>query len=139
MPEYLTPELSSRLTGFSYNYLVRDGNIGNKKIHRWHLADDITLPSGNFGGYGWKIQDTDGDTIVTTEYLPDEDKIRIDTAGTQRTIMDASGIAQLHGDITVVASGRFGLDGMQGSTYWIYNANSHYLEGWVDGTKRVEL
>ena len=134
-------ELNERLQSFSYNYLYRDGNIGNKKIHRWHLADDIVFPSGEGGGgFSWKIQDADADTVVTTEYLPDEDKIRISTAGTPRAIIDASGYAELNmGWITVEASGHMGLDGMQGSTYWIYNANSHYLEGWVDGTKRVEL
>jgi len=132
-------ELQNRLTGFSYNYLYRDGNIGNKKIHRWHLADDIQIPSGNFGGFSWKIQDNDGDTVVTTEYFSNDNKVRSWTAGTARSILDASGYDQLTGDITVQSSGHIGLDGMQGGTYWVYNANSHYLEGWVDGTKRVEL
>lgn len=39
-----------------------------------------------------------------------------------------------------VASGQaIGLEGTGGNTKWVYNSSSEYLEGWVDGVKRVEL
>ena len=132
-------EIQNRLSAFSYNYLIRDGNIGNKKIHVWHLADDIQLPSGSFGGYSYKITDRDQDTTVTTEEYAGDNRVRMYTAGTERVILDASGWAQVSGDVSILASGHFRFDGMQSQTYWMYNANSHYLEGWVDGTKRIEL
>ena len=132
-------ELNERLQSFSYNYLYRDGNIGNKKIHRWHLADDIQLPSGSFGGFSWKIQDNDADTIVTTEEVGHPNEIYITAAGTVTAIISASGYDEMRGDVVVHGSGHIGLDGMQGGTYWVYNTTSHYLEGWVDGTKRIEL
>jgi hypothetical protein len=34
---------------------------------------------------------------------------------------------------------KLGLEGNAGDTYWKYNSVSTYLEGWVDGTKRIEL
>ena len=37
------------------------------------------------------LSDTDGDTIITVEAGADEDKIRFDTAGTERMIIDESG------------------------------------------------
>jgi hypothetical protein len=44
-------DLQNRLTGFSHDYLQRDGNMGLKKIHKWHLADDVPVPSGVSGTY----------------------------------------------------------------------------------------
>lgn len=38
------------------------------------------------------INDTDNDTKVNTEANPDEDKVRIHTAGVERVVIDASGI-----------------------------------------------
>lgn len=34
---------------------------------------------------------------------------------------------------------KLGLKGYGGTTYWKYNTTTAYLEGWVDGIKRVEL
>ena len=38
------------------------------------------------------LSDADGDTLVQVEETADEDKVRIDTAGTERVVIDANGI-----------------------------------------------
>lgn len=40
---------------------------------------------------GWKLEDIDGDTYITVEQNPDEDKIRMTTAGTERMIITHDG------------------------------------------------
>lgn len=44
------------------------------------------------GGTGTSIEDTDGDTKVQTEESADEDKIRFDTGGTERMVLDSTGL-----------------------------------------------
>ena len=130
----------NRLFKFSDWFLKSNGDLKGRSIHGWHLAEDIVLPSGAFGGHGWMIIDTDQDTQVTTESYAGDNHIRIKTAGTPRTIVGPSGMEQINqGSVSVMVSGHLALDGMQGETYWMFNASSRYLEGWVDGTKRIEL
>lgn len=43
--------------------------------------------------YVTKLRDTDNDTLVQVEESSDEDKIRFDTGGTQRAVLDSTGLA----------------------------------------------
>lgn len=45
------------------------------------------------GGGGTKIEDADSDTKVDTEEGADEDKVRVDTGGTERLVIDSVGAA----------------------------------------------
>lgn len=84
------------------------------------------------------LSDTDNDTTIQLEETNDEDIIRFDTGDTQggsvgeRATIDVNGLALTSG-LKVL------LDGRTGDTYWKYNSSTGYLEGWVDGSKRVEL
>ena len=42
-------------------------------------------------------------------------------------------------NITLDSGYKIIFDGIGGDTYWVYNEITGYLEGWVDGTKRIEL
>jgi len=43
--------------------------------------------------YVTKLRDTDNDTLIQVEESSDEDKIRFDTGGTQRAVLDSTGLA----------------------------------------------
>ena len=78
------------------------------------------------------LMDSDEDTVINVEESPDEDIIRFDTGGTERMILDLNGL-QLTSGLPLV------FDGIGGNTKWLYNSNTAYLEGWVEGSKRIEL
>jgi len=84
------------------------------------------------------VVDADGDTKIQVEESTDEDIIRFDTGDTQggtageRVTIDYLGM--------YVASGlKLGFEGRTGDTYWRYNSTTPYLEGYIDGVKRVEF
>ena len=91
------------------------------------LEDVYTYASG-----GTAIMDADEDTIVETEHTADEDKIRMGAGGVE--VANASTT-----QFAVTTGVKLGLKGWDGNTYWKYNSVTTYLEGWVDGIKRVEL
>ena len=91
------------------------------------LEDVYTYAAG-----GSAIWDTNQDTGIQTEETPDDDIVRIDSAGTEIVTADVDQFA--------VNSGiKLGLEGNAGDTYWKYNSTSTYLEGYIDGTLRIEL
>ncbi len=57
-----------------------------------------------------QLSDADGDTKVQVEESSDEDKIRFDTAGSERMVIDSSGIELAAGSDISNASGNFTLD-----------------------------
>jgi len=72
---------------------IADGTQGPGKVltsDATGLASWQTPPSGG-GGSGTFISDTDNDTKVQTEESIDEDKIRFDTAGFERMVIDEAG------------------------------------------------
>ena len=85
------------------------------------------------------LRDLDGDTQVQVEESPDEDKVRIDTGGTERVVIDASGADFKTGAVTVVSGQKIGYEGMAGDTYWAYNAGNTYLECYVNGELRLQV
>ena len=78
------------------------------------------------------LMDSDEDTVINVEESADEDIIRFDTGGTERMILDLNGL-QLTSGLPLV------FDGIGGDTKWLYNSTTAYLEGWVEGSKRIEL
>ena len=54
-------------------------------------TDTITIASSGSGGAASGLQDADGDTKIQVEEASDEDKIRFDTAGSERMIIDNAG------------------------------------------------
>lgn len=78
---------------------------------------------GGGGGSATSISDTDGDTKVQTEESADEDKIRFDTAGVERAVIDSTGLSVV-GDIAVsgtvdsrdIATDGSSLDTLTGTT-----------------------
>ena len=78
------------------------------------------------------IADSDYDTYVDVEQLPDEDMIHFSAGGTEMAVADSTQIA--------LATGvKLSFEGISGDTSWSKNASSGYLEGYVDGVKRIEL
>ena len=79
------------------------------------VADDpaaeevkITIAASGGGGGGSAIQDADGDTKVQTEASPNEDKVRVTVAGTERgLIQTTSPHVSLSGDVKI--AGRAGI------------------------------
>ena len=57
-----------------------------------------------------QLSDADGDTKVQVEESADEDKIRFDTGGTERMVIDSGGIELAAGSDISNASGNFTLD-----------------------------
>ncbi|BCV01628.1 MAG: hypothetical protein CM15mV44_0160 [uncultured marine virus] len=57
-----------------------------------------------------QLSDADGDTKVMVEESADEDKIRFDTGGTERMVIDSGGIELAAGSDISNASGNFTLD-----------------------------
>jgi len=96
------------------------------------------LGTENYGPTASGLVDKDGDTMVTVELNPDEDIVRQFTGDTQggesgeRTTTDYQGFHVTEGL-------KVGFRGREGDTYAKYNANSAYLEHWVDGQKRLEM
>lgn len=76
---------------------------------------------------GGVITSCDGDTIFI-----DENGLRLETAS-------FVGDVEFRGDIAVKADRKILFDGITGDTFWRYNSLTKYLEGWVDGAKRIEL
>lgn len=54
-------------------------------------GDTVTFTASGGGGSSDSISDSDGDTKIQVEESSDEDKIRFDTAGTQRMVITDSG------------------------------------------------
>lgn len=54
-------------------------------------GDTVTFASSGGGGGGTSIEDSDGDTKIQVEESSDEDKIRFDTAGSQRMVITDAG------------------------------------------------
>jgi len=78
------------------------------------------------------IWDANLNTGIQVEESTDENIIRMDASGTEIVTAD--------NDQFAVNSGiKLGLEGNAGDTYWKYNSVTTYLEGWVEGIKRIEL
>ncbi|KKL94867.1 hypothetical protein LCGC14_1860360, partial [marine sediment metagenome] len=99
------------------------------------LGDDGTPSAGD----AIMISDTDADTIVNTEESADEDKVRIDTGGTERVVIDSTGVDVSGIDLAVDSGQKILLEGLGSDTYFTYNSGTAYLEVYLDGTKRLEL
>ena len=87
----------------------------------------------NFNSLGtFVIFDADGDTGITPEFTTDEDVLRFYSFGTYVVAMDTYGLQ-------VSAGYKIVLDGLAGNTYWTYSSASVYMQGYVDGTLRIEM
>jgi len=49
------------------------------------------------------------------------------------------GDLNFEGDVGVTADHKILFDGIDGDTFWRYNSSTQYLEGYVNGNKRIEL
>ena len=70
--------------GFGWLYTKSDGKV-------YWRSHDITETDLTGGGGGDEIVDADGNTKIQVEESSDENKIRFDTAGTERMIIDNAG------------------------------------------------
>jgi hypothetical protein len=86
-----------------------------------------------------EIHDADKDTRIDVEKYYDEDKIRMDTAGVERVVIDENGFEQKIGDIAVQENEKVMFNGIGGDTYWVHNPVTDYFEAWVNGSKRMEM
>lgn len=114
--------------------LYSDTDTGTRKLYfyvdgQWVA---ITWSGGSASPIALALVDTDEDTLVEVEKYDDEDKIRFSAGGTEIAAIDSAGLA-LTSEFKLI------LDGVAGDTYWKYNSTSGYLEGYVDGSKRVEM
>ena len=99
---------------------------------------NITWSGGGSAPIALALVDYDEDTLVEVEQHSDEDIIRFSTGNTQG---GASGErATITNDGFALETG-LGIifDGRGGDTKFKYNSTSNYLEGWVDGSLRIEL
>jgi hypothetical protein len=94
---------------------------GSWKFIQWGSSSSLSL-----------LADSDYDTWIDVEHSSDEDIIRFTSAGTERMVLDVNGL-QLASGLPVV------FDGTLGTTYWRFNHDTMYLEGYVYGSKRIEL
>jgi len=84
--------------------------------------------------------DADMDTGIWVEKTPDEDYIRMQTYGIEAFVINNAQDAELTAGSFAIPSGeKLIFEGLLGDTYWTYNSATAYLEGWVDGTKRIEM
>lgn len=88
--------------------------------------------SSGGSAYGSYIINAEGDTAVFTEYTAAEKILRF-YANNVYVMRITSTSVDVASGIPVV------FDGTTESTYWKYNATSHYLEGYVEGILRMEL
>lgn len=65
-------------------------DVGEPGAGGWNDSDSGQVNPDNPTDAQWLIEDADGDTIVNTEQSADEDKIRFDTAGSERFRMEAN-------------------------------------------------
>lgn len=86
----------------------------------------LTADSSQASGVKWaaagaatSIADADGDTKIQTEESSDEDKIRFDTAGTERAVLDSAGLE--------IKSGGVKMDGLN-------SADNNTLDDYEQGT-----
>ena len=86
-----------------------------------------------------KILDDDEDTKVDCEETTDEDKVRIDTGGTERVVVDSSGVDVKTGDLVVASGGKIGYEGISGDSYWKYNSGTTYMELYTNGELRLQV
>lgn len=68
------------------------------ELDEW-LAKIRTQPLRSGTSGGTSLEDLDGDTKVQVEESPDEDKIRMDTGGTERAVLDSTALALTVGKI----------------------------------------
>jgi len=76
---------------------------GNNNICDWHAIGPWTN-SAAAGIIATDLMDADSDTKIQVEESADEDKIRFDAAGTERAVIDSSGLT-VTGDVKVGNSG----------------------------------
>jgi hypothetical protein len=112
--------------------LFSDGTTRRLYFYVDGMWVNITWSGGSSSPICLALVDTDEDTLVEVEKYTDEDKVRFTTAGTLRAVIDEDGLA-------MTSEHKVIFDGLLGDTYWKYNSVSAYLEGWVDGSKRIEL
>lgn len=112
-----------------------DAKIGNIRINQNSIQSDNYVANSA----GFIIQDN-GDAQFNNIRL----RGTIYTSTISENIYISPGVKFIGdltflGSISIDANTKFFLDGAGGDTYWMYNSVTQYLEGWVDGEKRVEL
>lgn len=93
---------------------------------------NITWGNNSSAPFALALVDSDEDTLVEVEKYTDEDKIRFTTTAVLRALIDSEGLA-------IMEDTKLVFDGVGGDTYWKFNSTSAYLEGWINGGKRIEL
>ena len=112
-----------------------DAKIGNIRVNRNSIQSDNYVENVQ----GFIIQD-DGDAQFNNIRL----RGTLYTSTISENIYITEGVRFIgdltfEGDIAIDADSKLFFEGMDSDTYWMYNSTTHYLEGWVDGEKRVEL
>jgi len=101
-----------------------------------------TIESGNYlaNVSGFQIQDN-GDAEFNNIRL----RATLYTSTIEENLYISPGVTiigdlNFDDDIALLATKKIIFDRDMGSdTYWVYNPTTSYLEGWVDGSKRIEL
>ena len=113
-----------------------EARIGNIRI------TPNTIQSGNYvqNVSGFRIRD-DGDAEFNNIRL----RGTLYTTTIAENIYIMPGVSfigdmNFNDDIALLAGKKLIFDrDLEADTYWVYNSATQYLEGWVDGTKRIEL
>ncbi len=83
-------------------------------------------------GFGDHIIDNDGNTLVHTQFVSNEDRIRTYTAGVYVMAVDTYGLQ-------IAPAYKMVFDGLGGDTYWTYSSASSYMQCYLNGTLRMEM
>jgi len=122
-------------SGEQFVYTASDGTTDRRFYvyigNQWCRIDFDA--DGNAGsGFTDHIIDSDGDTLVHTQFVQGENLIRTYSKGVYVTAVDTYGfqIAPMY---------KMVFDGLGGTTYWTYSSASSYMQCYLNGSLRMEM
>jgi len=119
----------SRFTG-------NDARVGNIKITQSSMQSDNFVPDL----YGFRIQDDGNAEFNDVKLRGTLYAVTITENITVAEGVTFIGTTIFDGNLSINSGDKMVLDADAGAdTYWKYNSSTGYLEGWVDGIKRIEL
>lgn len=98
----------------------------------WCLINFDSSGNVTTSGFSDHIIDSDGNTLVHTQYTSNEDRIRVYAQGVYVVAIDTYAIQ-------IAPSYKMVFDGLGGDTYWTYSSASTYLQAYVNGNLRMEM